>query len=120
MKKIGKVAESAYAKKEFTEAKRISRTEKLSDSIYITYVFFAIGFFVSFALPFIGITIGLLGIMFAFLWVRIPYTKGECPYCAFQVEARILSSASGAVCPSCRKRIEIRGNKFFRLGEHKL
>jgi hypothetical protein len=81
---------------------------------------FAIGFFVFFAIPFIGIIIGLLGILFAFLWALIPYTKGECPYCAFQVKTNVLTSASGAVCPACRKRFEIRENKFFRLGESKL
>lgn len=118
MKGQSKVAESEHVKKEFTEAKKVSRTDKLADSMYIFYAFFAIGFFVSFfGALFIGITIGLLGILFAFLWAVIPYTKGECPYCAFQVEARILASASGAVCPACKKRIKIMENKFYRLDE---
>jgi ABC-type nitrate/sulfonate/bicarbonate transport system permease component len=112
------VAESEYVKKEFTEAERISRTENLLISIYIAYAFFAIGFFVAlFGALFIGITIGLSGILIAFLWMLIPNAKGECPYCAFQVETRILAFASGTVCPACKERIEIRENKFYRTGD---
>jgi hypothetical protein len=120
MKGQSNVDESESVKNAFSEAKQVSRIEKLADSIYIAYALFAIGFFVALwgALS-IGIIIGLSGILFAFLWALIPSTKGECPYCAFQLEVRYLAFTSGTVCPACHKKIELRESKFYRLDENK-
>lgn len=68
-----------------------------------------VGFFL--CLTLVGAIIGIPLIAFgkAGVW------KGKCPYCGDQIYNWSTPGTKGLKCPTCRKRMVIRDNKFFRV-----
>lgn len=92
-----------------------TKLESIS-SIIFSFIGYTIGLticgFIIFPAPqTIGLVVGIcIGLMILCLTSRA--SVGKCPYCGTMVKTK---SKTGFVCPTCRKNIAVKDNKFMKI-----